>query len=35
MVLVPNGTSVTAEDARDRAVESLERIADAVEPEKP
>lgn len=34
-VTLPNGVSITAEDAREKAVESLERIADDVEPEKP
>ena len=34
-VTLPNGVSITAEDARDRAVEALEKIGDAVDPEKP
>lgn len=32
---LPNGSSVNLEDAREKAVESLERIADDVEPEEP
>lgn len=34
-VTLPNGTTITAEDARDRAVERLERVAEALTPDDP
>ncbi len=32
---LPNGSSFTAEDARDRAVERLEKVAEALTPDDP
>lgn len=34
-VTLPNGTTITAEDARDRAVERLEKVAEALTPDDP
>lgn len=34
-VTLPNGVSITAEDARGRALEGLEKAGEALEPEEP
>lgn len=34
-VTLPNGTTITAEDARDKAVERLEKVAEALTPDDP